>query len=140
MITLDHYFASRKSHPEATPAMWAAADELLGRVNALLDRARRDSCYFDDVDPDTSSCVSGSRGGAGDGGFRLSDSATGHTNSAHKRARAVDVYDPDDFLDEWLTDEMLEEVCLYREAPEKTPGWTHLQDLAPASGKRTFWP
>jgi len=140
MITLDHYFASRKTHPEATAERYAAADELLDRVNALLDRAYNEGIYHEDPDPDTGTCISGSRGGCGDGGFRLSDSATGRMNSKHKSAHAIDVYDPDDFLDQWLTDALLEEFHLYREHPDKTPGWCHLQDLAPGSGKRTFWP
>ena len=140
MITLDQYFGARKSHPEATPSMFAAADEMLGRVNALLDRAYNEGIYHEDPDPDTGTCVSGSRGGRGDGGFRLSDSATGHAKSAHKLARAVDVYDPDNDLDDWISDAILEEFGLYREHPEKTQGWAHLQDLAPGSGKRTFWP
>ena len=140
MITLDQYFGPRKQHAEATPEKYAAADKLLGRVNALLDRAYNEGGYHEDPDPDTGTCVSGSRGGCGDGGFRLSDSVTGRAKSAHKQARAIDIYDPDDFLDEWLTDALLEEFHLYREHPDKTPGWTHLQDLAPGSGRRTFWP
>ena len=140
MITLAEYFGPRKTHPEATPAKFAAADELLGRVNALLDRAYNEGIYHEEPDPDTGCCISGSRGGSGDGGFRLSDSPTGRLNSPHKAARAVDVYDPDDFLDQWLSDEILAEFGLYREAPEKTPGWVHFQDRAPGSGRRTFWP
>src|SRR3990167_3806030 len=35
---------------------------------------------------------------------------------------------------------VLERFELYREAPEKTSGWCHLQSVPPGSGKRTFYP
>jgi len=52
----------------------------------------------------------------------------------------VDVYDPFGDLDFWLNDAILERFELYREAPEKTSGWCHLQSVPPGSGKRTFYP
>ncbi len=140
MITLKDYFGPRQNHPEATPEKYAAADALLNRVNGLLERARKEASYGEDVDADTNTQVSGSRGGSGDGGFRSSDSKTGAGKSKHKLARAVDVYDPGDVLDNWLTNKILEEEGLYREHPDSTPGWCHLQDLAPGSGNRTFHP
>ena len=140
MITIADYFGSRMNHPQAGPGMYQAADELLGRVNRLLDAAKLAGAYDDEVDPDTGTQVSGSKGGSGDGGWRPPDAATGAPNSKHKRAQAVDVFDPDDSFDAWLTDEILAEHGMWREVGEKTPGWVHLQRVAPGSGKRTFQP
>lgn len=149
MISVKAYFGPKLGHPEATEAMVENAEALLGKVNALLERAGAECGYACEIDPDTGSSVSGSKGGAGDGGFRLGASKTGATNSKHKLARAVDVYDPDDRLDTWISsfdseggagNSLLEELGLYREAPGATPGWCHLQDLAPGSGRHTFNP
>ena len=80
--------------------------------------------------------------------FQAKTSTTGSANSSHKQAKAVDVYDASDRLDEWLDqfevgngdNTMLAEHGLYREAPGSTPTWTHLSTRAPASGRRTFVP
>ena len=134
MITWEQYFGA-KPH---TDEQGAFATNLLFRVNMLLDEARAAGAYHDAIDPDTGSQISGSRGGAGDGGFRLPTATTGATKSAHKEARAVDVFDPQGHLDAWLTDQTLEKYGLYREAPQSTYGWTHLTTRAPSSGRRTF--
>lgn len=139
-ISAEDYFGPRLGHAEITPAIEEAATGLLFRVNKLLDRAYSEGAYGMDDDPDTGTQVSGSRGGSGDGGWRPSGAKTGAPNSKHKTAHAVDVYDPNETLDDWLTDELLTTYGLYREAPDSTPGWTHLSDVAPGSGKRTFQP
>ena len=144
MITLPQYFGA-KPHDEEHEAL---ADDLLTRVNSLIDEAVRVMAFTRNVDLDTGTEISGSKGGAGDGGFRLSTATTGSGKSSHKEAKAVDVFDPRDHLDTWLDDfehgngdnTKLEEYGLYREAPEATPGWTHLSTRAPGSGRRTFKP
>lgn len=135
MITLAQYFGE-KVHDGAQQA---AAFILLEKVNALLEWARLGG-YGEDIDPDTGTQISGAKGGSGDGGFRLPTSTTGAANSKHKLAHAVDVFDPHDKLDRMLDDSVLEHFGLYREHPDATPGWCHLQDMAPNSGKRTFRP
>ena len=135
MITTDQYFAGKPHSPEQD----ALAQHMLESVNELLDEAEaagipRQIC------PNTGSEISGSKGGSGDGGFRLPGATTGAATSSHKEARAVDVYDPKGHLDDWLTDEILEKYELYREAPNATVGWCHLSTRAPRSGKRTFNP
>lgn len=135
MITPAQYFGE-KPHTEEQAAAGAS---MLERVNALIDWARMGG-FNGDVDPDTGTQISGSKGGAGDGGFRLSNAATGKPGSKHKLARAVDAYDPGDVLDRILSDADLARFGLYREHPDDTPGWCHLQDVAPASGHRTFKP
>lgn len=133
MITVADYFAGYDDSPEITEEHRENALILLRRVNALLasrgqpDRPRN---------PRTGTQVSGTR----DGGWRPKACLTGAPNSAHKDARAVDVYDPGNSLDAWVTDDILEEHGLYREHPDSTPGWSHLTTRAPASGHRTFIP
>lgn len=138
MITLEDYFGRKMSHPEATSEMKANAHDLLIKVNYLLADACEHGAYNWEEDPDTGTCISGSRGGAGDGGFRLSTSTTGAPKSNHRRAHAVDIYDPKNTLDEWITGDILQRHGLYREAPMATSGWVHFQDVPPASGNRTY--
>lgn len=146
MITLEHYFGAKILNAECTELMKAHATELLGRVNALLDEARDAGVYKDWIDVDTGTNISGTKGGSGDGGFRLSTSTTGAKGSQHRKARAVDVYDPINALDGWIgfegwvDDIILTRHGLYREAPTSTDGWIHLQSVAPGSWRRTFNP
>lgn len=144
MITKEQYFGAKPHSPEQE----AAAEDLIERVNALIDEAEAAGAFSRNTDPDTGSEISGSKGGAGDGGFRLPTSTTGSKKSSHKEATGVDVYDSTDRLDEWLDtfddddgeNEMLEKHGLYRESPNWTVGWTHLSTRPPGSGRRTFTP
>jgi len=140
MITIEQYFGAKISSPDATPERQANAAATLKNVNDLLEFANGAAAYDFWIDPDTGTQISGAKGGAGDGGFRLSGSATGAVNSKHKLGAAVDVYDPHNTLDDWLTDEILALYGLYREAPGSTPGWCHLQSIPPGSGRHTFQP
>lgn len=137
MITISQYFSDghggEKLHQ--TEHIHAAVD-LLAKVGLMLDHLQ----WAWPADPDTGTSVSGSRGGNGDGGFRLPDSKTGAAHSMHRLAHAVDVYDPDDRLDACITDELLERFGLYREHPDSTKGWCHLQDMPPGSKRRTYYP
>ena len=135
MITQAQYFAGKPHTPEQD----AVATEMLTRVNLLLDEAAAAGIQIG-VCPNTGTQISGSKGGSGDGGFRLTTATTGAPGSSHKEARAVDVFDPQGHLDAWLDDQKLETYGLYREAPSATPGWTHLTTRAPRSGRRTFAP
>ena len=132
MITKEQYFQA-KPH--------TAADEdnfygLMTRVNDLLTFLD----YKVPTCPNTGSQISGSKGGSGDGGFRLNTATTGAALSSHKQAMAVDLYDPDNALDDMLTDALLEQFDLYREHPADTEHWCHLTTRAPHSGHRTFLP
>lgn len=132
MITVEEYFGRWADHEDATPECRAAAEELLSRVNALLTA----SGISPPVNPVTGNQISANKFG----GFRPQFVPIGAPHSAHKEGRAVDVYDPGNALDHWITDERLEEFDLYREHPTTTHGWSHLTTRAPDSGKRTFWP
>lgn len=144
MITLLQYFGDKQHSPEQE----AAAFDLVCRVNALREEAESVGIRCNQIDLDTGTEISGSRGGSGDGGFRLPGAVTGRPKSSHKEAKAVDVFDPDNALDEWLDEydyddgqnAMLEKHGLYRESPKATIGWCHLQTRRPASGRRTYEP
>jgi len=136
MITAAQYFGTKPHTPEQA----AAFDDLNTRVTALLTEVSRAGAYNYDIDFDTGSLISGSRNGAGDGGFRLPNAATGRAGSSHKDARGIDIYDPYEKLDTWLSDGMLANHGLYREHPSKTVGWCHLTTREPGSKRRTFYP
>ena len=138
MISASSYFGSKIDNPEVTVDIMRNAFNLLKQVNLLLENAEVHDIYSPLNDPDTGTQISGAKGGAGDGGFRLSTSTTGSSRSAHRVAMAIDIYDPENILDNWLTDIKLEVYNLYREHPSSTLGWCHLQ-TRPAS-KRTFNP
>ena len=140
MINAAEYFGDKVTHPDCTQERQDNANELLVRVNALLARAKMETVYQDWIDEDTGTQISGAKGGYGDGGFRLQSASTGKPFSSHKQGMAVDVYDPHGKLDDWITDGLLEEFDLYREAPTATRGWCHLSTKAPGSGHRTLVP
>ncbi len=66
--------------------------------------------------------------------------AGGAKRSTHLSCEAVDIRDPGNGLDQWLDNNhaKLVECELWREAPEATSGWTHL-DIRPRKS-RTFNP
>jgi hypothetical protein len=135
MITQRDYFGPWIMHKDATSDRKAASVLLLARVNGLLlecvGLGLRDN-------PVTGDLVGGAYHGYG--GFRPQDCKQGAKNSSHKEGRGIDIYDPDNHLDQWITDSVLERHDLYREAPGSTPGWCHLTDRPPLSKKRTFLP
>lgn len=135
MISIDQYFGIYANHDDAGPGMYAAAESMLERVNRLLHQAENEGVLLQ-TNPNTNSRISGTE----NGGFRPQDCPIGALRSTHKQARAVDIFDPDNTLDAWLTDEKLADFGLYREHPDDTPHWCHLTDKAPGSGKRTFKP
>ena len=132
MITLEQYFIGRPHSSEQT----ASATTLLSTVNALLALYSTEEGKELPVNIHTGNLISGLT----EGGFRLPNCTQGAPNSSHKQAKAVDVYDPHDDFDTWLTDELLTRFNLYREAPTSTEGWCHLTIRPPASGHRTFQP
>lgn len=62
--------------------------------------------------------------------------------SAHVRAAAVDISDPDGSLWGYCMDNMklLETLGLYLEDKRSTPRWVHFQVYPPKSGNRVFLP
>ena len=62
--------------------------------------------------------------------------------SKHITGEAIDLFDPDGDLDEYLLSNINVLVAngLYMEPPSATKGWCHLQSVSPKSGKRIFFP
>ena len=135
MILLTDYFGPWIDHPDATDERKANAEVLLTKVANLLDDA-----FQNDIDlvdnPTTGTLVSGKTYG----GFRPQSCPQGAPNSSHKEGQGVDIYDPLNSLDNWITDAILEKHGLFRESPLYTPKWTHVTTRSPRSGKRSFVP
>jgi len=140
MIILAHYFGT-KPHPMAHEAN---ANKLLAAVNLYLTDCHALGHYGWWVDPDTGTCISGAKGGSGDGGYRTIDSKTGAASSSHKVGQGVDIYDPDRKLAEFSVSkkglELLDRHGLWIEDPRWTPVWIHVQCVSPKSGKRVYIP
>lgn len=81
-------------------------------------------------------------GGETLGGFRPQNCTLGAPMSAHKQGLAVDLYDPDNKIDDWLYSHqsMLKEFGLYFEHPKATNTWSHWTIRKPKSGNRFFYP
>lgn len=62
--------------------------------------------------------------------------------SKHITGQAIDLYDPDGDLDEWLlgNHQPLRDLGLWLEHPSATKGWCHVQTMPPRSGNRVFYP
>jgi hypothetical protein len=65
-------------------------------------------------------------------------------NSKHMKGQAIDLADPEGLLDDWLMSDTgldaMGAIGLWMEHPAATKGWTHLQSIPPASGRRVFYP
>lgn len=132
MIFLSDYLGPWLGHPDATNDMVANAEFLLEKVNRLLHAYGKEL----PINPNTKTNISGQTFG----GFRPQSCPQGSLGSSHKEGRGVDIYDPENDLDDWITDGILTAYHLYREAPDSTFHWCHLTDRAPKSGNRTFRP
>lgn len=137
MLRIDQYFAPYAGNSEITDEIKQNATQLLESVNQLMLEAQEDGVGFT-INPKTSSYISG----AGNGGFRLSNSTVGASKSKHKTGQAVDIYDPDREFASWILAHKgkLADAGLYAERFEWTKTWTHLQNVAPASGQLLFRP
>ena len=127
MLGLIDYFRMRIDHPYATAERKGNAVVLLNRVNDLLGDYYAETNRVVGIDADTGTQISGSRGGSGDGGFRLPQSRTGVKGSSHKQGMGVDLYDPKGELGRWIATRHLVKRDLYQETMRCTPGWVHLQ-------------
>lgn len=141
MITVDDYFMGRREqHPLAlTPAIEREAHRTVGLVNDLLAEAMADGLRAV-LHPKTGSPVSS--------GWRPpvinANTPGAAVNSRHMTGQAVDLYDPDGDIDEWLLSDAgqaaLAKLGLWMEHPAATKGWCHLQTVPPRSKRRVFYP
>jgi hypothetical protein len=62
--------------------------------------------------------------------------------SKHLTCQAIDLDDLNDALDTWCLHNLcvLEDLGLWLEHPDATPGWCHVQIVPPRSGRRMFMP
>ena len=136
-ILITDYFGKWREHPDATVEVVENAILLLDKVNSLLDEAFADGVDLI-INHNTHSYVAGVEYG----GFRPQDCKQGAPKSSHKIGKAVDIYDRNNELDEWLFKHQnrLIHYDLYMEHPQATPRWCHLSTKAPGSGKRVFMP
>jgi hypothetical protein len=137
-ITVAQYFRDKprsKEHGDNAVGLLAA-------VNSLLFEAAEDGAYDYAIDPDTGGQISGSKGGSGDGGYRLPDSETGAEGSNHKSANGVDVFDPARTLAKWCVEnpDRIAAHGLWCEDFRWTPTWCHFQRVPPRSGNRIYIP
>lgn len=124
MISVEEFLMGRATPDELPPEYVSNMNELLPRVNALLEKF-------------------GESRKVNSGFRRQSDNdatANASKKSKHMICAAVDLEDRDGKLDEFCSEEILIEFNLYKEASEATPGWCHLSFLPPRSGKRIFIP
>lgn len=123
----DYYMGRDRLHRgELTHELRVNARETLRRVNRLLQRAglaRRVSSGW------RPASINAAVPGAA-------------PNSKHILCLAIDLEDHDGALDAWCLANLqaLEEIGLWLEHPDATPGWCHLQIQPPRSGNRVFEP
>lgn len=139
MITLEDYLGPFEASPAATPTLRARASLLLEKVNKLLVLAKLGGVVLT-PHPRTKTLVSS--------GLRPPDYNAGvpgaSPTSLHMKGGAVDLYDPAAEIDNWLQSpsgtQAMVDLGLWAEHPASTKGWSHLQDVAPRSGNRFFYP
>lgn len=134
------YVGKWSKSPDWTPARQANAQRLLTACNALEAIAVKAGVKFP-INPKTKSPVSGEQYG----GFRPQSCPEGSPNSAHKEGMAVDRYDPNNEIDEWLNtskeaQNAARQLGLYFEAKSATPNWSHWGIRRPPSGNLFFIP
>jgi hypothetical protein len=125
-ITVDEYFQDSICNYAFTPTSedFIRAYDLVGKVNAIFP-----GCEL--------------RSGHRCREKTLALIASGHRaalGGEHEKSNAIDIADPDNHFDDHLDDEQLELAGLYREHPDDTHTWVHLQRVPPKSGHRTFKP
>lgn len=141
MITVDNYFMGRREkYPLAlTPDIERNALRTVDLANKLLAQAQTYGVTVD-LHPTNQSPVSS--------GWRPPEVNERTPNAAikskHMTGQAIDIYDPDGDLDDWLmTGEgqaAMAALGLWHEHPSATKGWAHVQTVPPNSGRRTFYP
>lgn len=144
-ITIDQYAGVYVTSPDWTNEKKDAAEKLLAKVNPFLDYLRtRIVGGKTPVNPKTGSLISGTK----NGGFRPRDCPEGASNSSHKEGRGIDIYDPQNRIDDWIntfthddgSNSLLSKYGLYIEHPSATNGWCHMTDREPGSKRRVFYP
>ena len=137
MLTTSQYFGKWVTSPDITPEISANAKLLVEACNKLIAHMLEHGFVFE-INDFTNSIV----GGETLGGFRPQSCKIGAPRSAHKQGMAVDIFDPENKIDNWLWENkhILDKFNLYFEHPSATPRWSHWTIRKPASGRRFFYP
>jgi hypothetical protein len=141
MIDLAQYFMGRDAtheHQLGTDMRRNAA-RTVEFANALLVLAKVGGVSLE-ADPRSGSIVTS--------GWRPPDinAATpgASLRSLHMTCEAIDLFDPDGDLDDWLMagagQKVMADLGLWHEHPSFTKGWAHVQTRPPRSKRRTFAP
>ncbi|MGA0023933.1 MAG: D-Ala-D-Ala carboxypeptidase family metallohydrolase [Burkholderiales bacterium] len=123
----DYYMGRDKPYrAELTRELRANARDTVRRVNRLLKRAGLSAAVSSGWRP---AVINATIPGAAMG-------------SKHISCLAIDLEDRSGALDAWCMAhlDVLEEIGLWLEHPDATPGWCHLQTQPPRSGSRVFSP
>src|SRR3990167_9903422 len=107
MISLNDYAGPWADCDDWTPERRQCAEIMLEKVNALLMDAEAHGVELR-INPNTETLVSGAQYG----GFRPQACTIGASGSAHKEGRAVDIFDPLNHLESWVSDSILERYDL----------------------------
>lgn len=140
-ITLADFWMGRdaKYPPAMTPDIEQHARLMVELANSLLTRLVAAGIPLKS-NPTTGTIVSsGWRPPAVNAG-----TAGAAVNSKHMTGQAIDLYDPDGEIDDWLMTDAgqsaLTQIGLWMEHPSATKTWSHVQSLPPRSGRRVFFP
>jgi hypothetical protein len=137
---LDYWMGRDREFPMAmSPDLEKNAAMMVELANKLMILAHSAGVTFE-TNPRTGTVVSS--------GWRPASINAATPNAApkskHMTGQALDIYDPDGDLDEWLITEngqkVLHDLGLWMEHPSATKGWCHIQSIPPKSGRRVFYP
>jgi hypothetical protein len=140
-ITLGDYLQGRDAiYPEDfTLAVMANAEKTVAQVNSLLAVMEAEGLQLE-AHPVSQSLVSS--------GWRppqINRQVKGAApKSKHMTGEAVDLYDPEGDIDNFLMSgqgqRVLASLGLYIEHPSATKSWSHIQIVPPRSQSRVFYP
>ena len=140
-ITVADYWMGRDAlYPEdCTLEVKANAEKTVQLVNSLLAVMEAEGMKFE-AHPVSQSLVSS--------GWRppqINRQVKGAApKSKHMTGEAVDLYDPEGEIDNFLMSghglRVLSSLGLYIEHPSATKSWSHIQIVPPRSGARVFYP
>lgn len=141
MITVEDYFMGRRElYPAAVNSdIERNAARMVDLANKLLAQAATFGVRLPYHPVNKSPVSSGWRPPAVN-----SSTPNAAPNSKHMTGQAIDLYDPDGELDDWLMtgegQSAIDAIGLWMEHPSATKSWSHLQSQPPRSGRRVFYP
>lgn len=136
-LTQENYFGKVSHIAKPDPEVVTNATELLTQVNSLLEELST-WAVMEDVDE-----VQNPRVNSGWRPEAYNAKVPGAAvKSKHITGQAIDLYDPESVIDDFLKDhvELLVKHRLWMEHPMATKGWCHLQSVPPRSGNLIFIP